>query len=301
MYEFLPSKQFPGNNINLGFEYDLGLIGESVDTRGNVSVRIVRDHSKLQHELKYDHDNLSVRHGNSHIALKEYLKGSCFEGIKSLLIDSTNLPFAEIAIALRAALRSGAVERISFVYCEPDEYKMCVWTPTALRGFELTEKLNEFDFIPTFYSSYVDKNSYLLAFLGFEDTRFKRVIDPDLGGGFSGIGAAFSVPPFQTGFDNHSLMANSRVLHDSNITEPFFVAGNQPYDALELIGRVWRARKSESESLVLAPLGTKPNAIAVALAAAEDEEISVIFDFPVKRSNRSEGIGTSHYFPIRVS
>lgn len=303
MFSFLPSKQFKSNQeVDIEFKYDLGLLGESVDKRGSVSRIVVRENSNAQLELSYEHENFKVKVGKSEMTLLDFLKSNFFSNSKNILLDTTNLSFPEIAVLLKAIFNTSQPHRISFLYCEPDKYNMKVWSPADIRGFELTHKLSPVDFIPTFYNaSLPGKEKYLLAFLGFEDTRFSRVIDPDFGGEFSAIGAAFSVPPFQTGFETHSLMANSRVLQDNNIDEPFFVAGNQPFDALELISKLIRSCAASNQELVVAPLGTKPTAIAVALVAAMTEDVSVIFDFPEKKNNRSSGVGTIHYYPLVVS
>jgi hypothetical protein len=301
MYSFLCPKEFFGEKVCLEHKYDVGLLGKSHDTRGNVSRVVVREQSTKQIELDYFHETLTVNVNAVETGLKAFFECNLFEGVESILIDATNLAFAEIAAILRLARNTKSVSRISFFYCEPDKYNMKVWTPVEIRGFELTETLHKVDFIPTFYNQGSQCSSkYLLAFLGFEDNRFSRIIDPDLGADYNSIGAAFSVPPFQTGFDTHSFMANSRVLHDNQIEEPFFVAGNQPYDAYHLIERLKKMCYVNSQELVIAPIGTKPTAIATALAAAEDSSISVVFDFPTKREQRSRGIGKSHYFPIEL-
>ena len=301
MYSFLCPQEFVSGNITLPQKYDIGFLGTSYDPRGNVSRRKVKDHSKQQIDFAYNHESLTVEVNSIDQNLRDFFNGPLLSDIRTILIDATNLAFAEIASIFRLINNKKNVQKVSFIYCEPEVYNSKVWTPTDVRSFQLTESLSEPDFIPTYYNqASLGLDKYLLAFLGFEDTRFARIIDPDLNANYAAIGAAFSVPPFKTGFDTHSFMANGRVLENNHIEEPFFISGNQPYDAYNLIKKLKRQCVVQKRELIIAPIGTKPTAIATVLAAVEDPSIGVVFDFPKKRSQRSTGIGSSHYYPIEL-
>ncbi|MNP82280.1 hypothetical protein D3C76_1808700 [compost metagenome] len=51
-----------------------------------------------------------------------------------------------------------------------------------------------------------------------------------------------------------------------------------------------------SSSFEVAPLGTKPAAIASALFAAEHRGVSVRYDYPRRSQGRSSGVGKVHLF-----
>lgn len=303
MYSFLIPEEFyrPENphqiDFSLNFKYDLSLTTSCVDSRGEYSKEVAAQSSNKQIEVSYDHNLLSVSYGNRKESLQEFLNKNDIDEANSILFDATNLAFPEIAIVLRAALTNSKVNRVGFIYSEPASYLVKVTTPLETRGYDLSSKINKLDFIPKFYNHSNSENSaYLLAFLGFEYTRLARLIDPDETEPFKHMAVCIAAPPFQTGWEMHALMAHSHLLEKIKIDDTHFVPGNQPYETYKKIGFV----KKANSNLTLAPFGTKPMSIAAALAAAEDETISVIFDFPTKKKDRSTGIGNTHHYGVLV-
>lgn len=299
MYKFLISEEFSGEKFEINYKYDVSFTSSPIDQRSKFSKEIALASSSKQIDLYYEHDTLSLNVDNKTESLLEFLQRKDVWGARSVLFDATNLPFPELVIMLRLSLSLKSVERIGFIYTEPSEYASKIVTPLEIRGFDLSYKINPLDFIPRFYNTVESGiKNYLLAFVGFEQTRLARLVDPDLTETFTKLSVAFSVPPFQAGWETHSLMAHSRIFENNQIEDAFFTPGNQPYESYLLIQRL---KKVDDEALLtLAPFGTKPTSIAVALAAAEDENISVLFDFPEKKTDRSKGIGTTHHYPILI-
>ncbi|SDU33187.1 hypothetical protein [Nitrosomonas ureae] len=299
MLIFLPSEEFPEQTTLLSDKYDIAFTAEPVDERGQFSKKISLSNSNSHVKISYHHDTLAVELNGLTENLINFLDRKDVYGAKSILFDATNLSFAEIVIVLRLALTTGTIEKVAFIYTEPESYSSKIWTPLEIRGFELSNKINALDFIPRFYQANSSNKNYLLVFQGFESTRFSRLIDPDEGEPYSKLSVAFSVPPFQTGWETHALMANSQIFNSNKVEEIFFIPGNQPYEAYQLINETFNVVLPGYETnLTLAPFGTKPTSIAVALAAAENEKISVLFDFPTKKTGRSSGIGPSHHYPV---
>jgi hypothetical protein len=234
--------------------------------------------------------------------LFDFFESTHFLDQESVLFDATNLGFAEIVIILRHIVDNGVADNIGFFYSEPSFYKDKVTTPNQVRAFDLSEKVNDIDIIPSFYSHVGDDiGSYLLAFLGFEDVRLSRALNTDEGNDFDELSVAFTVPPFQTGWEGHALMANSLVLeNESNLRESFFVSGNQYISAYRLIVEQKQYAERANMVLSLAPLGAKPSSIAVALAAATDKELNVLYDFPKRKPMSSSGIGKSHHYRVEI-
>ncbi|MEK0161904.1 hypothetical protein WLQ65_22630 [Pseudoalteromonas piscicida] len=303
MFNFLTPMEFYQQEVLLPFKYDIAITSQALDPRGEVSQFNAEKSSKRIINITYDHNELTLSINGVSVGLIDFLSQKSVFSSKSILFDATNLSFAEIAIVMRLAIKTMSIERASFLYTEPEKYSAKVWSPLEARSFNLSNRINLVDFIPTFYQrSLSSKKNYLLAFLGFEDIRLAKALDPDNGTSFDNVSIVFSIPPFQAGWETHALMANSRVLKEHVIEESFFTAGNQPYDAYNLIEKVISTTKNGYNSnLTLAPFGTKPTSIAAALAAAKNEDISVLFDFPEKSINRSQGVGKLHYYPISIS
>lgn len=302
MYEFLTPFEYLEEQVVLPFKYDIAFTAKAVDTRGEVSRFTVQRNSKQQIDITYNHKELSVSINDDIYDLISFFTNYNSFQAKNILFDATNLSFAEIAVVMRLLIDSKSADRVSFIYAEPEKYSMKIWSPLEVRGFDLSKKIHTVDFIPTFYNRTLSsRKNYLLAFLGFEDIRLSKALDPDNGADFDAVSAVFSVPPFQIGWDTYSLMANSRVLKEQKLEEAFFAAGNQPYEAYQLIEKAIKfTSNGYNFNLTLAPFGTKPTSVAVALAAAKNKEISVLFDFPEKQNNRSEGVGKIHYYPITI-
>ena len=231
-YQFLTPREFVQEEMVLPFKYDISFTSDVVDTRGEASRYFAKNNSVTQKAIAYNHDSLQMVIDGKKVDLIDFLSREDVFLAQSILFDATNLSFAELAIVMRLAISTNAVKRVSFIYVEPLKYSMKVWSPTEFRGVDLSKKIHDVDFIPTFYQRTLSSHkNYLLAFLGFEDVRLAKALDPDSGANFETVSAVFSVPPFQVGWETHALMANSRILKEQKLEEAFFVAGNQPYDA----------------------------------------------------------------------
>lgn len=279
--------------------FDIGFIGSPLDIRGKSSIAIVKGKSAQVHNIEYRQDNYSVKIDNTEHPLKTYIKTNPFKDAQSALIDATNLAFPEIVILLRMIHENSKVKKVSFIYCEPEEYSKGVYIDAASR-YELSDNIEEPQFIPSFFTFNRKKSKRLFAFLGFEARRFTRVVDPDNGESYESITSVFAVPPYQPGFEKICFDENSRVLEMVSNHQCHFVPSNHPYDALRLLRKALKIYEKLDSNLVVAPLGNKPCTIAVAMVAAENENVSVIFDFPTKKSNRTEGVKKTYLFSTSV-
>ena len=75
---------------------------------------------------------------------------------------------------------------------------------------------------------------------------------------------------------------------------------NLPLDQVRKLRPVINIYEKADNDIVIAPLGNKPCTIAVAMIAAENENVSVIFDFPTKKSNRTDGVKNTYLFSALV-
>lgn len=303
MFNFFPIEEFPpGGDVSLNFDYDVLITCESTEERGCASYFHCEKQCRSVENVRYNSDDLSLWISGREVPLFDFFESDIFLSFQSLLFDATNLDFAEMAIILRHVADSGLAQNIGFFYSEPLVYRDKVTTPNQVRAFDISEKVNEIDIIPSFYSHLGNEvGAYLLAFLGFEDVRLSRALNSDEGNDFDGLSVAFTVPPFQTGWEGHALMANSLVLeNESNLKESFFVSGNQYISAYRLIMEQKRYAERAQKALSIAPLGAKPSCIAVALAAASDKDLNILYDFPQRKPSSASGVGRSHHYRVEI-
>ena len=299
MFSYTETRQIIDGAGDIKETFDIGFIGSPLDIRGRSSIAIVKNKAAQIHKIEYQQSNYSIQIDGVEHPLIDYMKSKPFDAAESVLIDATNLAFPEIAILLRLIHTNSNVKTVSFIYCEPEKYTKAVYTDAASR-YELSDNIEEPQFIPSFFTFNRKKPKRLFAFLGFEARRFTRMVDPDDGETYESINPVFAVPPYQPGFEKVCFDENSRVLEKISNHQCHFVPSNHPYNALKLLRKAINIYEKADNDIVIAPLGNKPCTIAVAMIAAENENVSVIFDFPTKKSNRTDGVKNTYLFSALV-
>ncbi|MBR9907537.1 MAG: hypothetical protein GYB30_05720 [Gammaproteobacteria bacterium] len=300
MFSFTENRLIVDGTKELRDKFDIGFIGSPLDIRGKHSISLIKQISKTCKSINYNHMNHSVTIDGTTIPLLNLNQEEMFGNAVSVVVDATNLAFPELAILLRFLLKTARVWKVSFIYSEPQQYTKSVYGEPTIH-YELSDNIEPPQFVPSFYSFNRSRTKHLFAFLGFESRRFIRMVDPDDGEVYGSVNPIFAVPPYQPGFEKISFDENSRVLEKSSNSDCFFVPSNHPYSALKLLRETYDTYKKLGEDLVVAPLGNKPCTIATAMAAAENERISVLFDFPTKRSNRSSGVEKVYLFTALIN
>lgn len=299
MFSFIENRLIENDTKKLQDKFDVGFIGSPLDIRGKHSISLIKQISKSYKSISYNNMNHSVTIDDTTTPLLNLNQEEMFGTSASVVVDATNLAFPELAILLRFLLKSAHAQRVSFIYSEPQQYTKSVYREPTIH-YELSDNIESPQFIPSFFSFNRSRIKHLFAFLGFESRRFIRMVDPDDGEVYGSVNPIFAVPPYQPGFEKISFDENSRVLEKSNNSDCFFVPSNQPYSALKLLREIYDIYEKLGEDLVVAPLGNKPCSIATAMAAAENERISVLFDFPTKKSNRSSGVEKVYLFTASI-
>ena len=299
MFSYTETRLIEGSADSIDERFDIGFIGSPLDIRGRSSIALVNAKASSVHSVEYSQNNHSIQVDGNEYQLMQYMKSNPLKTAQSVLIDATNLAFPEIAILLRLIHTNSDVKSVSFIYCEPEKYTKAVYIDAASR-YELSGSIEEPQFIPPFFNFNRKKPKHLYAFLGFEARRFTRVVDPDDGEIYESVNPVFAVPPYQPGFEKICFDENARVLEKISNHQCHFVPSNNPYNALILLRKARKIHKKAGENLVVAPLGNKPCAIAVAMIAAENDDVSVIFDFPTKKSNRTDGVKKTYLFSTLI-
>ncbi len=284
--------------------YDVAFVGSPIDERGKTSVEKAGYAAKTVIEVKYDSDSFSLNFQEGRIPSN----GRALQRVQELypatkvLLDATTLEFPEILLLIKAFLSIPGLE-LGFFYAEPESYEERGGLDAEdLHAFALRDGYRAFSPIPGFTPMLSDtRKARLLAFVGFESTRLRRVLLEDEGSRIKAFSVVFGVPPFKASWEMHSFMQNANVLKEQAMEEILFVGANNPRSAYRLICQMARSCCAKTEVMTLAPLGTKPMSIGVALYAAQFASgVRVIYDYPKTRENCTRGVGKIHHYSVSI-
>jgi hypothetical protein len=224
-------------------------------------------------------------------------------GAKNILIDCTTLGVVEIIFILRAARRE-KVRDLSLLYAEPGEYtrEEKEGLATATR-FSLTRD-RQFSAV---HGVSLDLSLYpkgqAIFFLGYEEDRLAMLLTQQENLAQFERYAIFGVPAFEAGWE-----LNSFANHASSITSKAFqvhyAGANSVSDSYQKIEEIYSRKTSPEIPTVIAPIGTKPHAIATALFLCEKSahgETALIYDHPQKRDGRSRKLRRWHLYEVALT
>lgn len=283
--------------------YDIAFIGSPIDDRGRLSVTKAKEAAQRTAVVSYDAETFTLSVNDVRFAANNRGFRNLISDYPAsrILLDASTLEFPEMLLLIKAFLSTEPLE-LGFLYVEPESYEERRGPETEdLHAFALREEYRAFAPIPGFTPMLSDtRKARLLAFVGFESTRLKRVIHEDEGARISAFSVVFGVPPFRASWEMHSFMQNSNILKESAFEEVLFVGANNPRATYNLISKVAGCCPN-SEVMTIAPLGTKPMSIGAALYAAQNAAgIRVIYDYPKTRPDCTHGIGKIHHYTVRV-
>ena len=284
---------------NASLEYSRVFCGSALDDRGNCSIGMLMNASKKRHVVTYDLENFILNVDDVPIKASESKKFLELFDAEDILIDATTLDVPELLLLTKFFSRSSC-KHISYLYVEPKMYKLKDESGSNIHGFLLSSAYGVFSPIPGFMPELsAQKKGKLLAFLGFEPGRLRRVLSAEEVPHIGSSSVVFGVPPFQTSWEMHALMQNAEVLIDETIDDVYFVGANDPLAAYNRISKFSKS-VAQTERLVLAALGTKPASIGVVLFASFLDNVRIVFDFPQRLPNRTEGIGKIHHYAVSL-
>lgn len=221
---------------------------------------------------------------------------------KVFILDTTSLGFVEILLLLHFI--SEKIDKnivIKLFYAEPEEYRLKDKRSLFKNEFDLSESFSSFKKIPI-YSTLIDSSSphkaKLISLLGFENDRLSRILEEDDGAIYDDFEHIIALPAFKPGWENISLHRHSHELAGFHNLE--FAPANNPYETYRVLEKI--QKNSKDKHLTIAPIGTKPHAIGAIIflinSRSSNKKVEVIYDFPIKKENRTDGIGVIHEYRI---
>lgn len=243
------------------------------------TLRVMRNGTKSDHSLRDDKSIVSAMAGSD-----------------ELVLDISGLAHQAWAPIVRACLAVKS-RALRVVYVEPSKYRSHS-SPATLGSFDLSVRFEGVRPIPGFarLSRRGDGlRRVYVPLLGFEGSRPRLVhaeLDP------SSIVPVIGLPGFRMEFPAVAVACNHAYLSEvAAYPKIRFARGSCPFDLFRTLDTV--AKDESAEHLQIAPLGTKPHALGAILFALHRRDITeIVYDNPVRRPNRTVGIGLVHVYEV---
>ena len=282
--------------------WDVGVIGRTVDDRGTIATDFVTQHANEVFPIQYDPEDFSLEINQAKLSEDE-VEGTVREwSSKSILIEATTVGFVELFLLIRSLAKIGKRD-LSFLYVEPREYAHSRRTPLLhRRDFELSSEVPGYRGIPgsAMIMSDLEKQRAVF-FLGYEERRLDRALEDFQMLSPDNCTVVFGVPAFQAGWEMDAFANNIRVIRERGLSGGVcFCGAENPAAAMEVLLDV-KSELGNHERLVVAPIGTKPNGLGVALFAAVHPNIGLLYDHPRRRSKRTEKSANWHLYQATFS
>jgi hypothetical protein len=283
----------------------IAIIGSTLDERGSY-IRNVIDKSSndLVIEISYDAENINFNIDGTSVPFRDINStlDSLIGETNELLIDTTTVGVAELLYILRWLKKSNRPAHVKMTYVEPGKYPPLDETNNEFgrHTFNLSSHSLGYKSLPGFtVTSNSKSKSHLIALLGFERVRLGQLLENDEGAFIGALTPMFGVPGFKPSYDKHSAFQNiERILEKGE--KPEFSSANNPF---ETYSKLQYLRSCYPDTVInIAPIGTKPMAIGACLFALENigNKVGVMYDHPVKKKGRTEGISRVHLFSVLI-
>lgn len=273
---------------------DIALVGEPLDERGDAAVALMNRIATRVHTVTFDQaeNEVAIDGGAATPNVLDHLVNG-----SSVTLEATTLGFAELFFAIRT-LWDRERAHLHVVYAEPRDYlRTSARNPLTRRSFELTNEVAYFAGLPR-ATILLDGSRAVRAvlFAGYEGQRLQqlfeqvqiRATDSEL---------VFGVPAFRPGWEMNSFANALPIIEEHGLTNRLRFAGAQnPAAAYSVLLDV--RTSYPAARLLIAPVGTKPHGIGAAVFACEQDNVGLVYDFPVRRGGRSSEIANWHYFEI---
>jgi hypothetical protein len=215
----------------------------------------------------------------------------------SVVLDVSGLNHQVWASLVRAFVRTSPMPDLMVVYVEPDRYRSHA-TPATLGSFDLSVGFEGIRPIPGFTRlarRITSHRRVYVPLLGFEGSR-PRLVHTELDAGL--VAPIIGLPGFRMEFPAVAIACNQPYRDEVRGYDNLrFARGACPFDAFTTIAAI--ATDLGADHLQIAPLGTKPHAIGAVLHAIRWDTISeIVYDHPIRRPQRTEGIGTTHVYDV---
>jgi hypothetical protein len=213
--------------------------------------------------------------------------------VSIIYIDTTGLNNRIIASLLKntSIINEKQKLEIYIIYVEPKIYKIPYFKLEGVYN-DLSERIEGIEPLPCFANVIPNTDEIkFVALLGFEGGRFtylRECIQPPE----DSIIPIIGVPGYRIEYPFIALWGNRITLEESKSWNDIrYVAANSLIDVYFLLNKILH-EPPENSKLILAPIGTKPHAIAAILFAIKyPKQVEIVYDNPKRKINRTDGDG----------
>ena len=214
--------------------------------------------------------------------------------LTKIYIDITGLSHSIWSAIIKSAIDEGFV--VLIVYVEPRAY-IASDTPIQGQFYDLSESILGISPLPGYATLNPKNDGFLfIPILGFEGTRLKYIIEqiqPDHRKMFPIVG----LPGFRSWYVFESLKNNVYSLKETRSWELIkYVPSDCPFSCYYQIEKIFN--DYQDMHFKIAPLGTKPHALAAIMFYLNHPEVEIIYDHPVRKPGRTDGTAKLHVFHI---
>lgn len=236
---------------------------------------------------------LEFRIGSSKYQVRNtsHLRGLLEEWSKigEVHIDITTLPYEVWGALIRRAIFDKIAVRA--VYVEPKEYTSKS-RADVIREFELSDEIHGVQDFPGFSRFIEDDEPFsLIVPLGFEGVRFGYLLEKIGAEDASDVVPIIGLPGFRPEFVRYAFEANLSTLERTGYHNSIrYARANCPFSIFNQICEV--AGELQEGLIKFGLIGTRPHGLGIILySLLSKRKTALKFDFPIRRSGRSSGIG----------
>jgi hypothetical protein len=257
-------------------------------TRKLVIIRFSNPNTKEEITLKIDGQDQGP------FSLRDESKIAEILNVKRLILDLSGLPHQIWAPLFKMSINYSIPTRV--IYTEPEKYKLHP-NPASSTIFDLSVSFDGLAPLPGFarLSGPEDESKCLfIPMLGFEGNRPERLLfdlDPP-----PKVIPVVGVPGFQMEFPAYTIACNRELIENSRSqSEIRWAKASCPFEAFDALDKI---RNDYPEHyLYIAPVGTKPHSLAAVWFSIVNPNISeILYDNPVRKVGRADGIGVIHIY-----
>lgn len=213
---------------------------------------------------------------------------------KNIYVDVTGLDNRICASLIKNAIEfnaQGKSEQVKVIYAEPQSYDILKFKTEGVFN-NLSEKIDGIYPLPGFATIFPEDESdlFLIALLGFEGSRFSHMLE-SVQPPRENVIPVIGVPGFRPEYPHVAYWGNKRPLEETDTWRKIkFASANSLVEVYILLSKF--ILKNPTFKIKLAPIGTKPHAIAAMLFAIKHPKaVELVYDNPKRKKQRTEGIG----------
>lgn len=199
---------------------------------------------------------------------------------KNVLLDMSSLNNVLIMFITKQLLSKVTPNSFFASYIRPQKYI----SDSGNIGFELCQQIGAVDTVPGF-TKRESENQTLCTFLGFEGVRLKGILETVHS--FEKLIPIVAFPSGAPQWYNVTMWNSMDILQSEGKNLSVYKCYSESiFEAYNLLNNII----AQDETVVLAPLGTRPHSMACAIYACHHEATRIIYDFVTESDHRAIGI-----------